>query len=596
MKLRSKNNLYTEVIIPALFVYMWLSNTAKTDSFHNVYVLCALLGVLCIFDNYKHRICVSRRVNVTAGVLGAVFAVATVVANYFLFEPIYSLLNWFNIVCSLAGGFFLAYHVLLCGINRLPLSINTDTVRRKHSVVFFLLCWGSIGGVFLLYLFFTAYPGYLTTDSINSLTQIRTGVYLNNNPYWYTVLIRFFIQLGEGLFRDINAAVACYSTSQILILSACFAYGLVTLYQAGIPMWCIAATYVVYTFLPYNLAYSVTMWKDILFGASALLIVASLYRILKKIGRSGLLNYLVFVIGAIGFCLMRTNGWYAYLVTSVLVWLLYWRRNRRLCIVMLVVLILCWILINPVLSALNVGETDFVETLSVPLQQIARVIANGCLLAPEDEAFLAQIFDLKLVAERYSPEIVDPIKFETFQWTGKDFLKDNFGEFIRVWLRIGVQYPGEYLKAWVELTKGFWNGGYYFWIYLTTTFPDTSGIGGFVMDNPINDLFAALFRYMEKPVILRPLYSIGLHAWIVVACCFVCAAKKRREFILTIPVLVLLAGLWIGTPVYAEYRYAYPMFTSCPIILLASMFSGESLCNGKCGAEHTMQVPEQEVI
>lgn len=57
-------------------------------------------------------------------------------------------------------------------------------------------------------------------------------------------------------------------------------------------------------------------------------------------------------------------------------------------------------------------------------------------------------------------------------------------------------------------------------------------------------------------------------------CCFVCAAGKRKEFLLTIPVIVLLVGLWLGTPIYAEFRYAYPMFTSCPVILCAAVFDG----------------------
>lgn len=573
MKLRSNANWVTSVLVPFLFVHMWLSNSAGTDSFPNVYVLCALLGGLCIFDNYRHSVNFTRKVNAAMNGLAVLFACATVAANYFLYEPIYSVLSWFNIGCSFAGGYFLAYHVLLCGYRRLPLTANTGKGKRNHPAVFFLICWAAIAVVFLLYLFFTAYPGYLTTDSLSSLNQIKTGVYRNNHPYWYTIFIRIFIQLGETVFGDPNAAVACYSTAQILILSACFAYGLVTLYQAGIPGWCIAAVCMIYTFLPYNLAYSVTMWKDILFGASALLIIASLYRLLKKIGRSALLNYIVFIVGSIGFCLMRTNGWYAYFATTLLVFLLFFRRDRKLAVVMTMVLVLCWILINPVLSAMNVEQTDFVETLSVPFQQIARVIANGFVIAQEDREFLAQIFDLERVAEVYAPEIVDPIKFEAVVWTGKSFLKENFGEFIRVWLRIGAQYPGEYLKAWIELTKGFWNGGYYYWIYLATTFPESSGIGGFVMDNPINDLFAALFRYTEKPIILRPFYSIGLHTWAIVVCCFACAAKKRREFILTIPILVLLVGLWIGTPVYAEFRYAYPMFVTCPLILLTTVFS-----------------------
>ncbi len=559
--------------IQAVFLLCWLMNHTGTDSFHNVYSLCALLGLCCLYDNFRSGAGISRECRSGAVILSVVFSVATVLANYPVYDPVRSLISLFNIGCSLAGGFFLAYHVLLCALRRLPMEL-ASCGRSRHSALVFLGCWGSIAAFFLLYLFFVGYPGYLTTDSLNSINQLRSGVYLNNNPYWYTMVIRACLLTGEAIFGDVNAAVACYSAMQILVLSGCFAWCLLTLYQTGFPMWSIAAVYAVYTFLPYNITYSITMWKDILFSASALLIAVSMYRLLRNIGGSRFLNYAVFALGSVGFCLMRTNGWYAYLVTAIVLFIGFRKNNGNLLKIMVAVLLACWILINPVQNALHVGETDFVETLSVPLQQIARVVASGKELEEAEQQFLSEIFWLDQVAKRYSPEIVDPIKFETIRVGGKEFLKENFGQFLRVWIKLGLRYPGEYVKAWVELTKGFWNGGYYFWIYLAYTYPETSGIGGFVMDNPIKDVFDALFRYTEKPVIMRPLYSIGLHTWVVVVCSYVCSVKKRQEVLLTIAILVLLAGLWVGTPVYAEYRYAYPMFTTCPLILLGTMFAG----------------------
>lgn len=576
MKNRTKRYSPLSVIGQALFIFSWLTNLTETDSFHNVYVLCAILGVLCLYDNYQKQSEIACMKKGGAFLLACVFALATVVANYPLFQPVTALLSLFNAGCTFLGGFFLGYHVLLCARNRLPLALGPceDPKKRNHPVRFFFLCFGSIAVLFLLYLFCVAYPGYLSTDSLNSLQQIETGEYLNNNPFWYTMFIKVCMRIGYLFSDDINVAVASYSAIQILIMAACFAYGLVTLYQAGIPMWCIAAAFAVYTFLPYNITYSVTMWKDILFSGSALLIVASLYRLLKGLGGSRMLNYVVFVVGGVGFCLMRTNGWYAYLVMELIMLLKFFREHKQLLRMMAIILVVCWILINPALTALGVGETDFVETLSVPFQQIARVIAHGCEIGESDYAFLSNIFWMDRVKELYSPEIVDPIKFEALGSEGKQFLSENFAEFLKVWLRLGLQYPGEYLEAWVELTKGFWNGGYYFWIYMAWTYPESSGIGGFERDNLGKDLFDTLFRYTEKPTILEPFYSIGLHAWLVVVCCYVCAVKKRKEFLLAVPILVLLAGLWVGTPVYAEYRYAYPMFTACPLILFAAIFSG----------------------
>lgn len=92
-------------------------------------------------------------------------------------------------------------------------------------------------------------------------------------------------------------------------------------------------------------------------------------------------------------------------------------------------------------------------------------------------------------------------------------------------------------------------------------------------DNVIARAFRALYRYLEKPEFLQPLYSIGLHSWILAACFFVNVQKRRKEVFITIPILVIVAGLLLGTPVYAEFRYAYPVFTTIPLISCVTLFS-----------------------
>jgi len=40
--------------------------------------------------------------------------------------------------------------------------------------------------------------------------------------------------------------------------------------------------------------------------------------------------------------------------------------------------------------------------------------------------------------------------------------------------------------------------------------------------------------------------------------------------------VVLVAGLWLGTPVFAEFRYAYPIFLCMPVILAVTIFQEPS--------------------
>lgn len=577
MKTIIKDQSKIAVILQGLLIYTWLtvlSVLSVTDTYYTVYLLCGGLGLLCLYDNYKSgRVC-PRQHRWTVRIFALWFSLAVVLANFALFEPLRVLQNLFDGVCVFAGGLCVGNAVLVYLLDRLPFTLGKT--EGKHAGKVFFGVFLSIAAIDLLYLFFGIYPGILTTDSLTTVGQALGKVpYDNVMPFWHTLTVELFVELGLLLFGDINAAVACFHVAQILFMAACMAFVIMTLYQIRVPVWFLAAVYAVYAFQPHNIVYASTLWKDIPFAGATVLFVTSLYRLIKNIGTSRVLNYAAFTVGALGFSLWRTNGWYAFLVTLVVMFFLLRRENKRLLTIMTAVLILCWILINPVLSLLGVGGTNFVEVFAVPMQQIARVVAEGRTLTAEETALLTEIFWLDKVPQLYDPLTVDPIKFETFRYDRTGFILENAGEYLRLYLSLGLKYPGDYLKAWIEETKGYWNGGYFFWIYTLQMGANTDGIETLVRENIIGKLFAAVFRYLEKPAILQPLTSIGLHVWALVTCTMVNILKKKKELLLCIPPLVLVAGLWIGTPVYAEFRYAYPVFLTMPMILGVTVFGNK---------------------
>lgn len=565
------------VLGQALLIYIWLtvlSPLAGTDTYYSVYLLCGVAGILCLYDNYRMDAVCLRGQRGWLVFFAALFSGAVVSANYALFEPLRVLQNLFDLACAFLGGFVVGYQVLLCMCSRFPLSPERDA--RLHPGRVFCLVFAGIAAIDLAYLFFAMYPGILTTDSVTTIAQL-TGVepYDNTMPFWHTMLVKVFVDLGQCLFGNMNAAVALFHCAQILFMAACLAYAVSTLYQIGVPRLILGIVCGVYALMPYNIVYSVTLWKDIPFAGAALLFVTALYRLLKQIGRSKTGNYAVLILGALGFSLMRTNGWYAFLVTALVMLFLLGKKQKRLLVLMVLVLIFCWVLINPVLTAMGVKETNLVEAFAIPFQQMARVAATGQELTPEQTAMLSELFWLDKVGQAYVPHTVDPVKFETFRNENLPYIKENLGEFVRFYLELGMEYPGEYWKAWVEETKGYWNAGYKFWTYTLQMGSNSFGIAHSGGDNLIARLFAAFFRYIEKPAIFQMFTSIGLYAWILVSCTVVNGLKRRKEILLGIPLLVLLAGLWLGTPVFAEFRYAYPMILTTPLILCVTIFDGE---------------------
>ena len=560
-----------KLIIFFLLAFAWLtilSPLSATDTYYSVYLLCGLAGMLCMWEQFRNpRECPQGHKKWLLG-FSALFSLAVVLGNYELFEPLSVLENLLDWVLCLAGGVCVGYPILLWMDTRIPR--QTRISRREHPGRVFWGMFLAVAAVDLAYLFFARYPGVLTTDSLTTLQQLLGDeAYNNMMPFWHTMTVKVFVELGLLIFGDINAAVALFHCAQILFLAACFGYAVKTMYEIGLPRWALAAVFLLFAVQPYNIAYSVTLWKDIPFAGAVLLFITALYRILKSVGSR---NYGPLVLGAAGMSLWRTNGLLAFGVTFLVLALLLRKSQPRLLKVMLGVLVACWFLMYPFLTLLGIGQTHFVEVLSIPLQQIARVITQGRTLTPEQTDLLGQILILDRVAQVYDPLTVDPIKYEAFQYGNQEYFLNHLWEYGKLYLQLGLQYPADYLKAWIDETKGYWNGGYFYWIYTQGIHENVYGLVASYGSNPIANLYAALFRYVEKLEILQPFTSIGLQVWAIVSCTLVNALKKRRELLLGIPLVVLAAGLWIGTPVYAEFRYAYPFFLAAPFLIAVTVW------------------------
>ena len=549
----------------SLAIYAWLTVLTGTDSYYSVYLLCGSFGMICLWN---HR---PGRVGSAQWLGGALFSLAVAAANYPLYTPLSVLQNLFNIALLLAGGFVVGIQVLTWMADRLPLD-SAPGVRRRPGRVF-ALCFTVVAVIDLGYLFFCRYPGIMTTDSFATMEQLL-GLrgYDNVMPFWHTVTVKLFVDLGLRLFGDLHPAIALYHGVQALFMAACVAYVMVTLYQMRVPLPWLAGVFAVYALAPHNIVYSVTLWKDIPFAGATVLLVTALYRMLQDIGRHPWQDKVIFTLGAFGFCLWRSNGWYAFVVTTVVMAVFLYREHRGLLAAMAAISLLSWLLIGPVLKMWGVGETNFTEAFAIPMQQIARVIWQQRPLSQQDTELLSQVFYLDRVRELYDAHNVDAVKYFTFRAENLPYLLENKLAYGKLYLRLALQYPADFFQAWVEQTKGYWNGGYCYYTYTQVLGENTLGLVQQPGQGLVSRLYAALFRYLEKPDILQWMTSIGLHTWALAASAVTMAAQRRKEFVLTLPVLVLIVGLWLGTPVYAEFRYAYPMMLTMPMILTVTLY------------------------
>lgn len=567
-------------------IYGWLSllqPVANTDTYYSVYILVAILAVVCRCKLGQERLENLQRKNQWQELLLAgILSLMVVLANYQLSEPQLEmegeaamLLLLISELVLFGGGICVAYPIIRWVDRFFPLSGTSSSANHPFRI--FTASFLFIVLVDLGYLS-NVYPGILTRDSVSTVKQILGLTPYNNvMPYWHTKLVEVFFDFGMWLTGNINGAVATFHVAQILMMAACLSFAVVTVYQLRVPKWQLVVLFVFYALTPCHIAYSVTLWKDVLFAGALLLMTVALFRTMRGIGKNRWINQLLAIIGAVGFSLLRTNGWYALAVTAAVMIMVDRGRIRGMAKQLLLVLLATWFLLNPLLNILQIDGMELTEAFAVPMQQVARVVSEGCVLEEEDIRLLEEIFDMEQMAEQYTPGTVDPVKFNTFRYDKKGYICQNWLTYVRLYLKIGLRYPGEYWKAWIDLTKGFWNAGYVSYVYDHSCEGEELGIYRPEGNALAARLYYVLFLYWEKTIPLQFTASIGLYIWVLIVLLTVACLKKWKERVLFIPLMVLAIGLWLGTPVCTEFRYGYPFVLCIPFLLCVCSYVPKEL-------------------
>lgn len=550
----------------------WCLTLRNADSFYSVYIAVTVLGLGCWVDGLRaHR-------KATGGTFLFAFLLSFLVllANLRLFDPISNSLRpanryyWIKAGVFFIGGCFWFWNILAALAERVIASQSADRFDNPPEYgPGFLLSFGILAAVYLLVFALCYYPGVLTYDSVYQLRQVLGQTpYTNHHPYFYTRFIGLCYHLGLALFGNVNAAVATYSVASIGILSACFAYSVDTVRLSCPRKWMPWAVLGCYALLPYHILYSFAMWKDIFFAASVLLFTLSFYRVMKGLGRRKKTDRVLLILSAFLMCLTRSNGKIALALALVVFLPLFWKDRKKLCLALCGAALAGFVCTGPVMGLLHVPQPRFTESLSIPLQQIAKVVTDGCPLTEEETSLLSQIMDLEQVPEVYKPYISDPIK----EITDTAAIEESKGAYLKLYLGLLRRYPLQFVTAWVDQTKGYWNGGYPYW-HFPAPFENDLGISITPPVESAKNVFTAYERLFEENPLLRLTLSIGAGVWLFLAALYLGLVQKDRVAVfLPVPALAVIATLLIATPVYAEFRYAYSLFCILPF-LLAVCFS-----------------------
>lgn len=292
--------------------------------------------------------------------------------------------------------------------------------------------------IFLLYLpFFMRYfPGLFFGDTFSSFAQIMGWNPLSNHhPVAFTLMMGACIKI-VGLFGlGPSVGVALLTVFQMACVACTFGYlALWVTSRLGVSArwsWLLVA---LFGLSRYCALYSVALWKDPLFSCCLVLVVAMLTDAVLEHGpRLGTPRLLVFGLLSLGVMLLRNNGLYicAALCIVLAIIAVLGRLGRtvpmelafRMAVPLGLAIVACLVITGPVYSAMGIVPSEEVESVGIPLAQMARVAALDGDMSESDRSYMNELLPLDRYKEVYHPSIIDPLKWnDDFN---SDHLKDG---------------------------------------------------------------------------------------------------------------------------------------------------------------------------
>lgn len=457
------------------------------------------------------------------------------------------------------------------------------------SLLLLLLAWLP---VYLAY-----YPGICAYDAPVQTGQIMEHYYFDHHPIVHTLFLQGMLWLGSHIFGSVNAGMALYTAVQMFLLAGSMAYGMLVLHRRKIAAGWQLAIQILGMFFPFHWYMSVSMTKDTVFSAFLLLQLVCLTDLLwedRNSWRPGIRD-LFYALGTVGMILFRNNGKYAMIVLLAFAFLMFCfgKKARKLWGRLLVVsgaaVCVGLFVLSAVFSATHAEQGDRREMLSMPIQQLSRcMIYHGGIgvLAEDDgtmdaaDKALINDFILDEAYRDYDPGIADPVKRHTNTYV----VRYRSGEFIRVYLHLLGNYPGDMINAALATNAGFLSPfdtthadvnrveGRAGLSYVQTRWEeDTLNGRGIYKDSKWPWLFDRLENWAEnnsylRIPVLKYLFVPGSYLWLYLALAAVLVIADRKRFCLPLAIVAGYYGTMLLGPT-VQMRYVYPVMLALPYLL-----------------------------
>lgn len=461
-------------------------------------------------------------------------------------------------------------------------------INKLGDVKLLLIVWGVIF-VSWLPAYIVCFPGILSYDIIDQ-TRDALGVIVNNHhPVLHTFLLRVFMKMGNSVFGSYEAGLGILALVQMILLSYALARLVLLLKKYKVPMIVVIVTVLFSALWFMNACLAISMIKDTLYSAFLVLfgchfseIVIDPAQYVKKKRNLILLSVVGFLL-----CATRNNGFHIYLFcfAGLLLFRIKDVKKIKQYIVLIAVILLpvlvYKIYTGPVFDAWEIKPGEVREALCIPMQQMKRVECHRAeMLSEEQMATMKYYFAVPpKIGNGYVPFTADISKS---LFSSEAYNNDPIA-FWKFYLEIGLQFPKDYVVAFLSNTLGFWYPGvadftcveYYNYPVDWFTVPlERQSLADIkIIDAYYANLCTSPF-WRTTPVI-NLFFSPGYIPWLLILV-MILAWKNVKQYFKMLPLflpLIAQFGIMLLSPM-ASYRYSWPLFLLFPISFIAIWYSG----------------------
>ena len=468
---------------------------------------------------------------------------------------------------------FLEKHTLL--LSNFIISNNQTVNKKKFCIVAFIF-------LFLLYLvyYLSFYPGGVYVDTWTSLRMIQgKDEFTDQQPVLYSLSLK----LVDMFSPNVDIGFAIHTGIQVLAMVSIFTYFIYWMLNKNVNSKLVTLITLLLGLFKLFPLYSVSVWKDTPFSLAIFVLTLTCIDIIIefKDGKVRIANIVKTAICSILILFLRSNGLFIcagmFAITAIVLLISKIKKAKIKNLLVLTITLFISLIIFVVAKSLfplfgitSSSTTALIESLAIPMQQVARVISVNGNITPEQEELIDKVLPRYIINERYTPLLVDPIKWD--KDINADYLKDNLGVYGKLWFELFLQNPKEYVYAYLLQTSGFWTLNVrgteaYHSAIKWETLQETEQI----------DLLGKNYNITLRPNLLSvPLYSGGLFFWITAFSMFITYRISNKKYLIAyIPSLILWATVMISTPMGSALRYVFILVLMLPINLIYPAFTAK---------------------